>query len=122
MQIWILNPDIFQDLGGDVLIRGILLTTSTSNAVTVSAESIIAFVALLGAIGTLFGIVFAIYRWYLHQQKQTEEIAELKREQQLLTYGILACLDGLKQLHCNGQVSEAQEKISKHLNAQAHKV
>lgn len=120
--IWTLNLAIFQGLGGDVLIKGILLTSSTPNTVTVSAEGIIAFVALLGAISTLFGVIFAVYRWYLHQQKQSEEIAELKKEQQLLTYGILACLEGLKQLNCNGPVTEAQEKISKHLNAQAHKV
>ena len=128
-----LNQDIFQDLGGDVLVKGILLTLATPHAVTIAAEDILTFVALIGAIGTIFGIIFSIYRWYLHQQEQdkliekmrkeqAEEIAELKKEQQLLTYGILACLDGLKQLNCNGSVTEAQDKIPKHINAQAHKV
>jgi predicted histidine transporter YuiF (NhaC family) len=130
---WILNLDIFQGLGGDGLIKSILLTASAPHTVTVSAEDIIAFVALMSAISAIFGVIFAIYRWYLHQQdqdkmiekmrkEQADEIAELKKEQQLLTYGILACLDGLKQLKCNGSVTEAQDKISKHLNAQAHKV
>lgn len=116
-----------------MVVKGILLTASAPHTVTVSAEDIIAFVALMSAVGAIFGVVFAVYRWYLHQQEQdkliekmrkeqAEEIAELKKEQQLLTYGILACLDGLKQLHCNGSVTEAREKISKHLNAQAHKV
>ena len=122
MTTWILNLDIFQGLGGDVLFRAILFTTSTPNTLTVSAEDIIAFVALLGAFGTIFGVIFAVYRWYLHQKDQDVMIAELRQEQQLLTYGILACLDGLKQLNCNGPVSEAQEKISKHINTQAHKV
>lgn len=112
--------------------KGILLT-SAEHTITVSAEGVIAFVAFMGAIGAIFGAIFAVYRWYLHQQEQdkqisqmcaekTAEIAELKKEQQLLTYGILACLDGLKQLNCNGSVTEAQDKIAKHLNAQAHKV
>lgn len=122
MTTWILNLDIFQGLGGDVLFRAILFTTSTPNTLTVSAEDIIAFVTVLGAFGTIFGVIFAVYRWYLHQKDQDVMIAELKQEQQLLTYGILACLDGLKQLNCNGPVSEAQEKISKHINTQAHKV
>lgn len=133
MTTWILNLDIFQGLGGDVLFKGVLLTTTVPHTVTISSDDVLAFVALMGAIFTIFGVIFAVYRWYLHQQDQDKliekmrkeqagEIADLKKEQQLLTYGILACLDGLKQLNCNGSVSEAQDKISKHLNAQAHKV
>ena len=116
-----------------MLFKGILMTASAPRTITVSAEDIIAFVALLGAIITLFGIIFAVYRWYLHQKEQdkiieklrkeqSEEISSIKAEQQLLTYGILACLNGLKQLNCNGVVSEAQDKISKHINQQAHKI
>ena len=46
---------------------------------------------------------------------------ELKAEQSLLTYGVLACLKGLKEQGCNGPVTEAIGKIEKHLNQQAHK-
>lgn len=135
MIIWILSLATFQDLGGDVLVKGmfITLTASEPHTVTLSAEGIIAFVALMGAIATIFGVIFAVYRWYLHQQEQdklienmreevTNKLAEQRKEQQLLTYGILACLDGLKQLNCNGSVTVAQDKISKHLNEQAHKL
>ena len=38
----------------------------------------------------------------------------------MVSYGLLACLDGLKQLHCNGEVSKAHDKFQKHLNMQAH--
>lgn len=116
-----------------MLVNGILLTaaTETPHAITITTEGIIAFAALLGALATIFGAIFAVYRWYLHQKDQDKVIEklreehakdnkELREEQQLLTYGILACLDGLKQLNCNGAVTEAQEKISKHLNARAH--
>lgn len=33
---------------------------------------------------------------------------------------ILACLKGLKEQGCNGPVTEAIDKIQKHINKQAH--
>ena len=50
-----------------------------------------------------------------------KDIAAIKTEQTLLTYGILACLKGLKEQGCNGPVTEAINKIEKHLNEEAHK-
>jgi len=44
----------------------------------------------------------------------------INREQQLLTYGVLACLKGLQEKGCNGPVTEAIHKIEKYLNAKAH--
>jgi len=54
--------------------------------------------------------------------KETEaaHIQDIKAEQTLLTYGILACLKGLKEQGCNGPVTEAIKKIEKHLNQKAH--
>lgn len=52
---------------------------------------------------------------------ESEQIAAIKAEQTLLTYGILACLKGLKEQGCNGPVTEAINKIEKHLNEEAHK-
>ena len=81
-------------------------------------------------------------RWFDQQEKQTTDIAALKakheadmkamkqilaedmhginEEQTLLTYGVLACLKGLKEQGCNGPVSEAINKIEKYLNKKAH--
>lgn len=80
--------------------------------------------------------------WFDQQEKQTTDIAALKakheadmkalkqaltedmrginEEQTLLTYGVLACLKGLKEQGCNGPVSEAINKIEKFLNKKAH--
>ena len=44
----------------------------------------------------------------------------MKAEQTLLTYGVLACLKGLKEQGCNGPVTEAIGKIEKHINVKAH--
>lgn len=45
---------------------------------------------------------------------------QISKELCLLSYCVGATLDGLKQLNCNGKVSEAKEKMDKHLNQQAH--
>lgn len=81
-------------------------------------------------------------RWFDKQEQQTtdiealrekhdKEIEELRKavsrefdgivtEQTLLTYGVLACLKGLKEKGCNGPVTEAINKIEKYLNNKAH--
>lgn len=90
------------------------------NGIVITADTIIAFGSLIAAIIAIFGIIFAIYRWYLKQNKQDDDIAKLKKEQTLLTYGVLACLKGLSEQGCDGPVTEAINTIEKHLNKQAH--
>lgn len=86
----------------------------------IDAESIITIAALATAIITLGGILIAAYRWYDRQNQQDIEIKRIKKEQCLLTYGILACLKGLKEQGCNGPVTEAIDKLEKHMNKAAH--
>ena len=43
-----------------------------------------------------------------------------KTENGVICYGLLACLDGLKQLGANGNVTDAYNKLEKHINNQAH--
>lgn len=59
-------------------------------------------------------------RWLDRQKQQDAELAAIKEEQTLLTYGVLACLKGLKEQGCNGPVTDAIDKIEKHLNKKAH--
>lgn len=86
----------------------------------VYVETIIMAGSLLTAVMVIFSAVFAVYKWYLKQNQQDVEIERVKSEQCLLTYGILACLKGLKEQGCNGPVTEAIDKIEKHINKQAH--
>lgn len=44
----------------------------------------------------------------------------LQKEQTLVIYGLTACLKGLAELGCDGPVSEAINKIEKHINNKAH--
>ena len=86
----------------------------------IDANTIITAATLFGAVTAIAGVAFNVYRWYLKQNKQDEEIEKMKNEQCLLTYGILACLKGLSEQGCNGPVTEAINKIEKHINKQAH--
>ena len=86
----------------------------------VDVDTIIMVGSLLTAVVVIFSAIFAVYKWYLKQNQQDVEIERVKSEQCLLTYGILACLKGLKEQGCNGPVTEAIDKIEKHINKQAH--
>lgn len=76
---------------------------------------------ILGAGAVVFGAVFAVHKWVLKQNHQDTEIKALKEEQTVICYGVLAALKGLKEQGCNGPVSQAIDKLEKHLNVQAHK-
>ena len=88
---------------------------------TITTETIITIAAVITALGVIFGVIFAVYRWYLQQNKKDDDIKEIKTEQSILTQGVLACLKGLKEQGCDGPVTEAINQIETHLNKQAHK-
>ena len=88
---------------------------------TITTETIITIAAVITALGVIFGVIFAVYRWYLKRNKQDDDIKEIKTEQSILTQGVLACLKGLKEQGCDGPVTEAINQIETHLNKQAHK-
>ena len=83
-------------------------------------QTIITIAAVLTAIITIFSVIFAVYRWYLKQNKQDTDIKKVKEEQCVICYCLLACLDGLRQLGANGNVTDAYNKMEKHINKQAH--
>ena len=89
--------------------------------VYINAQAVITAAAAVGAATTLLGGLFAAYRWYQRQNKQDVDIQAMKEEMCLLTYGVLACLKGLKEMGQNGPVTEAIDKIEKHMNQEAHK-
>ena len=92
-------------------------------------STILTVAEVLGALGVIFGLIFALFRWILRQNKQDEEIEkiksedikQLKEENTLICYGLSACLDGLEQLGANHTVPKVKSMLNKHLNVQAHK-
>ena len=89
--------------------------------ITVNADTIITAAAIITALGVIFGVVFAVYRWYLKQEKQDKDIARIKEEDTLIVFALSACLDGLQQLGANHTVPIAKDKLDKYINQQAHK-
>lgn len=84
-------------------------------------ETIITIASIITALGVILGLILAVYKWYLKQEKQDNDIKAIKEEQCLLTQGVLACLKGLQEQGCDGPVTQAIKKIETHLNQQAHK-
>ena len=77
--------------------------------------------AAVTALGVLVGLVLSIYRFYVRQKAQDRELAAVRSELTLLCYGVRACLCGMREQGCNGPVTEALNKLDKHLNQAAHK-
>ena len=87
----------------------------------VTWDTIITAAAVIGAAVTIIKYYNKAHSWVERQNEQEAELRTVKNEQTLLVYGVLACLKGLKEQGCNGPVSEAIDKIEKHLNQEAHK-
>lgn len=99
--------------------------------ITLTWQSIITAGAVIGAIVALVTYFSKVVRWVDKQAQQDadikdirkhheEDMADIKEEQTLLVYGVLACLKGLSEQGCNGPVTEAIKKLEKHLNKKAH--
>lgn len=97
----------------------------------VTAQDIITLSAVIAAIVAISGYIFKARDWVRKQDAQDGKIAALaehheddmkdsRKERQLVIYGLLACLKGLKEQGCNGPVTDAIKTIEKHLNEKAH--
>ena len=100
--------------------------------IVITPQGIITAGAVVAAIIALVGYGLKLHKWVLGQNEQSAQIEALrenhetdinaiKEEQTILTYGILACLKGLKEQGCNGPVTEAIGRLERHLNQKAHK-
>lgn len=99
--------------------------------ITLTFENVIFAASVLGAVAVIWKWISGSVSFVRKPTENEQSIENLKRhheadmseqreELQLLTYGILACLKGLKEQGCNGPVTEAINKIEKHLNEKAH--
>lgn len=88
--------------------------------VTLTWQTIITAGALIAAVVAIASTFARSVRWLDRQKQQDRELAAIKEEQTLMTYGLLACLKGLKEQGCDGPVTDAIDRIEKHLNKKAH--
>ena len=86
-----------------------------------TGTAIITVAGIISALGVIIAVFCKLHKWFLKQEKQDEEIKQIKEEDTLICYALSACLDGLMQLGANHTVPDAKEKLDKFLNKQAHK-
>lgn len=86
----------------------------------VTWQSVVACASVLAALIAILRYYNKGYDWVKRQKEQDSEIHKIKEEQEILTYGVLACLKGLHEQGCNDAVSDAITKIERHLNQRAH--
>ena len=87
----------------------------------INYTAIMTTASVISSLVVIISSVIAVYRWFQRQAEQDKEIELIKDEQAVLTYGVLACLKGLKEQGCDGPVTDAINKIEKHINQAAHK-
>ena len=99
--------------------------------IEIDTTTLIAVAGVIGALATIVGFGYKIFKWFEKQEEQTKQIEAIKQEEKehrqelnnelcLLTYAVLACLKGLQEQGCNGPVSEAIQKVETHINQKAH--
>ncbi len=99
--------------------------------ITLTWQGIITAAAVLTALGTLVAFFVKAVRWLDRQEAQDRELTAvkahheddihaLKEELTLIMYGLLAALQGLQEQGCDGPVTDAADRINKHLNKKAH--
>ena len=86
----------------------------------ISLSDILQISAVCGVLGSMGVLVRKIVQWLERQKRQDIEIQNIQREQCVMCYALLATLDGLKQVGANGNVTDAYNKLEKHINKQAH--
>ena len=86
----------------------------------ITTQTFVSAAALVAAIGALIAVYNRGYDFVRRQKEQDKIIQDIQSEQAILTYGVLACLKGLKEQGCDGPGTEAIQRIEKHLNERAH--
>ncbi len=92
------------------------------------AQSIITAAAVIAAVIAIAGYYNKIHDWVKHQEEQDKRMDKIEHDAQavqkeltLIVYGLSGCLDGLSQLGANHTVTDAKDRLDKHINKQAHK-
>ena len=107
--------------------------------VVVNANTVIGIAGFVTAIGVLVGVakswIKQLEKWNGYDEKiaevdtsiQTlkadinEQTQILRDEQYMQTRVLFAVLDGLHQLHCNGEVTKASSELNDYLNRTTHR-
>lgn len=120
----------------------ILTAAAAEPAIVLTVDIIIKAAGFLGAMGVITGLGVKAVHWFDRQAEQDAKIAALEEKHDkdkaelrselsaelekinaelcLLVYGVQATLKGQQELGCNGPVTEAANKLERHINQRAH--
>ena len=87
---------------------------------TITFEDMIKFVGFLLSVSAVITLIWRGFKKIDEMQSNRREIEEIRKEQKVLCKGVLACLDGLKQLGANGNVTETYNALNEHIINEAH--
>lgn len=98
-------------------------------SITITIDQLLKVIGVLVALWGFYKVIIEIIEKINEKHDQVQkwdeydkQIREIKEEQCMLTWCMLAALEGLIQLGANGEVTEAKDKLRKHLNKSAHGV
>ncbi len=80
--------------------------------VTVNLELIATILGVLGVVASVVGFGYKLFKRFERLEHRVEHSEELHT---VLITGLLACLDGLKQQGCNGEVTKAISTLRQYL-------
>ncbi len=119
------------------------------NGIYITVETLKNVSVVIGLLGSLGALAWKLFSWVNHQKEQDAKVESLEQElkelrehhdsdmkklrdetndavksiqeeQTLIVYGLLASLKGQHEQGCNGPVTEAIDKLEKHINQKAH--
>ena len=72
-------------------------------------------VVVLGLIGTIAGMIAALFRLFRRFEKLEAQAAHRKEDSEILLETMVGVLDGLIEQGCNGPCHDARDKLVKYL-------
>ena len=69
----------------------------------------------LSIIGVIVGVIVAVFKICQRFNRMEKKIEQSGHLHRVLAEGLYACLDGLHQQGCNGEVTKALHTLHKHL-------
>ena len=71
--------------------------------------------SVLGILGTLAGVITLGYKFVKRFERVERKLERTEQLNTVLIIGLCACLDGLHQQGCNGEVTKALNMLQEHL-------
>lgn len=93
----------------------------------ITIKQLVEIIAIIGGLWGGYKVIVEIIHTLNDKHDKVQKwddydgkLQQIQAEQCMLTYCMMATLDGLHQLGCNGKVTEARQELDKFMNKSAH--